>query len=274
MYCSNTFQTPRIPLAATSPLLLSFVRLHTWLLYCPPNSDNSIYIYLSLSLNMDKLLTTHPTLFLLVFSSYVLEPLSPAMALQQRTSAYVPPRARHCVTCSACILRRERHCALTACCVGHHNLRFAVGLSLHALAASLHSLLLSLGYLVERDGPLNLHALPGYVWPAAVWRYAHGWESITDLVVCILANMHAMHCVVCAPALAFQLVLASDGQTAHEAQAGVNMYDLGCLDNLHQVFGQNLILPFLFPVAAPIYGDGIECIKVMFALTIGDVTFL
>jgi len=64
-------------------------------LYQPPNSDHSIYLILSDVI--DQLLTTHPNSFpynvvittINMQIGWVFIPLSPAMALQQRT--YVTP---------------------------------------------------------------------------------------------------------------------------------------------------------------------------------------
>jgi len=168
-----------------------------------------------------------------------------------------PPRSHHCPVCDRCVMRRDHHCSFISCCVGHFNQRYFI-----AAVANLWLICLTCCYynwsLLEATVPRT--SLVHY-WKLIIPHIALavGTVSFYQFFVTVVFISSLTTLMFVTYLCTAQLFCIVRGQTRVEYLQDVQAYNLGFLENLHQVLGERWPLVFTSPlIPSPLQSDGIS----------------
>ncbi|XP_047334478.1 probable protein S-acyltransferase 16 [Impatiens glandulifera] len=156
----------------------------------------------------------------------------------QKCSHYKPPRAHHCRVCKRCVLRMDHHCIWMNNCVGHANYKIFFVFVLYAMSASVYSLVLLVGSLLndtEKDDEQK----------EGSFRTIYVVSSLLLIPLTIALGT----------LLSWHIYLTLRNKTTIEYHEGVRAmwlaekggdvyshpYDLGSFENLISVLGSNIL---------------------------------
>mmetsp|Transcript_19112 Transcript_19112/g.32819 ORF Transcript_19112/g.32819 Transcript_19112/m.32819 type:complete len:343 (+) Transcript_19112:208-1236(+) len=197
----------------------------------------------------------------------------------QKCQRAKPPRTHHCRVCKRCITRMDHHCPWTNNCIGHGNYRAFLLCLLYVGAALVHTVGLIVAHVLHtletsqdqrvlRTGPqgtaVQLHPQGEAVqlqdsWLGSLWLWA-----LLETIAFMIALPLAVGIILL---LAWHVHLIITNKTTIEYQEGVNAseaafdgkftyvhpYDVGLLNNSHEILGHDLTT-WCAPPCAPTPG--------------------
>lgn len=156
-----------------------------------------------------------------------------------------PDRAHHCRLCGTCVLKMDHHCPWVNNCISYSNYKYFVLFLFYTLVFCFYIALTTLPYFLE------------------TWQgHLIGGGRIHTLFVFVIA---LMFCLCLLSIFCYHLYLMGYNRTTLEAfrspiyqngKVDRNLFDVGFLNNVKQVFGNKIIL-WPFPIYTSI-GDGIN----------------
>ncbi|KAL7717588.1 palmitoyltransferase PFA3 [Entamoeba marina] len=170
-----------------------------------------------------------------------------------KCNKYKPERTHHCKECKQCIFGMDHHCAYIGNCVGYHNKKYFMLFLLYT------SLLTLVVFLIS--SPITILS---FVYPSPNPFHSHVFR-LFDIIHIVLASFAG--CILF-PTLYVMLKGLFRNQTAIEVHIQgdlgwkcskkslvKNKYDIGTLNNIRQVFGDNLFVGLL-PIPSNLHCNG------------------
>lgn len=171
-----------------------------------------------------------------------------------------PPRSYHCQTCGTCVLRRDHHCIFTGCCIGHTNQRYFILFLLYLWIAALYANIMNVEFVHHLLGEFSLKSLFILILPLLAWIF-----QLVDTITMMMAFLLSLCFIVfllMSALLGYHLINITHGQLVFEKTHKIKDYDLGLLENVKLVFGDNWAVCWIFPlIPSPLKGNGLEFVK-------------
>lgn len=163
----------------------------------------------------------------------------------------MPPRARHCDTCQACILKRDHHCLMVGNCIGFKNQRFFVVLCFYAILCGLGCSYFTFRYLQTIYYPV-CWSWTDFLPPFTVYRWIFGTvETLTFpiLIIIIQFYLELVFGFFGILKFTFQMTFILKGQTSFECTKFVPVRNTNSISSrIGSVFGDFWALNFIIPL--------------------------
>ena len=168
-----------------------------------------------------------------------------------------PPRSYHCHTCRTCVLKRDHHCTFAGCCIGHTNQRYFIVMLLYIWVAALYANIMNIDFVYHIFGEFSLKTAFVLILPLLAWMF-----QVVETITMSMAFMTSL-CVIAflltSALLGYHMINIVNGQTVYEKTYRITTYNVGLLENLKAVFGENWLISWLCPcISSPPVGNGLE----------------
>jgi palmitoyltransferase len=212
----------------------------------------ALFIYFNVISNMYMLMTTETGIRGVVLPSA----LKPGWRFCTVCECNAPPRSFHCHVCKTCILRRDHHCTFIGVCVGHRNQRYFIVMVLYVWLAALYSTCMNVDFVYHIFGEFSLKTVLCLVVPIMAWLF-RVVETVT-MTMAFMISLCFISCLLTTALLGYHLINIAKGQTVHEKVKKITLYDLGVVENIKCVFGENWKLCWICPwISSPPVGNGL-----------------
>lgn len=167
-------------------------------------------------------------------------------------NVFKPERCHHCSVCNTCILNMDHHCPWINTCIGYFNRKFFMQMLFYLVVLLYFSIFINFKFFYE---VLILLYHNSFRLNIFIESFGVIFIYLLDLVACFILTMF----------FKFHVTLVLENKSTIETidkkgEYFESQYDLGYLNNFHQVMGINKLLWFI-PIKAnsgdPI-GNGID----------------
>ncbi|XP_076454517.1 putative palmitoyltransferase ZDHHC24 [Babylonia areolata] len=213
----------------------------------------ALFLYVNVVSNMALVMVTETGIRGMILPSG----LKPGWRFCSVCECNAPPRSYHCNICGTCVLKRDHHCTFAGCCVGHSNQRYFMVMIFWIWVASVYASVMNLDVVYHIFGEYSLKTLFVLVLPLLAWMF-----QVVETVTMTMAFMISL-CIIAllmtSALLGYHMINIVNGQTVYEKTYKIHTYNVGVLQNLKEVFGENWTVSWIWPwIASPLPGNGIQ----------------
>lgn len=153
----------------------------------------------------------------------------------------VPPRSWHCPSCNVCILKRDHHCMFASNCIGLYNHRYFIAFLIYFFIGTTYCFFYNSYYIwvVHGDSYINWLTPVKMIFPMFMMFFNSAEVTLLFYMLIIIGSVFS------GVLLIYHGRLIVRNATTHEKNKG--NYDMGTMENLKIVFGENPLYSLLWP---------------------------